>query len=110
MLDPNVVKVVADRSQRALYFSRAPIPWHRDGPAGAGARRHIGIYAYRVAALRQLTALPPSTLELIEKLEQLRALENGMDIRVADSSVPPGPDVNTPEDALRIAALLAAGP
>jgi 3-deoxy-manno-octulosonate cytidylyltransferase (CMP-KDO synthetase) len=121
MLDPNVVKLVTDREQRALYFSRAPIPWHRDdaaaGGAGGlapqrnfvGARRHIGIYAYRVAALLALTALPPSALELIEKLEQLRALENGMDIRVADSCVPPGPDVNTHEDAARVAALLASG-
>jgi 3-deoxy-manno-octulosonate cytidylyltransferase (CMP-KDO synthetase) len=62
-----------------------------------------------VGALHQLTALPPSALELIEKLEQLRALENGMDIRVADSAVPPGPDVNTAEDVRQVAALLAAG-
>jgi 3-deoxy-manno-octulosonate cytidylyltransferase (CMP-KDO synthetase) len=121
MLDPNVVKLVTDRAQRALYFSRAPIPWHRDGATlgGAagiarqqnhgGARRHIGIYAYRVGALRELTALPPGSLEQIEKLEQLRALENGMDIRVADSCVPPGPDVNSPEDAVRVAVLLAGG-
>jgi 3-deoxy-manno-octulosonate cytidylyltransferase (CMP-KDO synthetase) len=117
MLDPNVVKLVTDCHQRALYFSRAPIPWHRDGATGsgtglaqqqrfAGARRHIGIYAYRVGALRALTALPPSPLELAEKLEQLRALENGMDIRVEASCVPPGPDVNSPEDAARVAALL----
>src|SRR5258706_10268467 len=107
LLDPNVVKLVADHQQRALYFSRAPIPWQRDGAVtGAdgvarqqqfgGARRHIGVYAYRVAALLQLTALPPSALELSEKLEQLRALENAMDIRVAESCVPPGPDVNSP--------------
>ena len=91
LLDPNVVKVVTDLRQRALYFSRAPIPWSRDGaPAGlvsqrsyAGARRHLGIYAYRVAALLRLAALPPSALEQLEKLEQLRALEHGMDIRVA---------------------------
>jgi 3-deoxy-manno-octulosonate cytidylyltransferase (CMP-KDO synthetase) len=118
LLDPNVVKLVTDCTQRALYFSRAPIPWHRDGAnadgAGlaqqqlyAGSRRHIGIYAYRVGALRALTALPPSALETTEKLEQLRALENGMDIRVAESCVPPGPDVNSPADAARVAALLA---
>jgi len=117
MLDPNMVKLVTDRDGRALYFSRAPIPWHRDGAAAgtdgvvhqqqyAGARRHIGIYAYRVGALLELTALPPSPLELAEKLEQLRALENGMDIRVAESCVAPGPDVNSPEDVVRVAAML----
>jgi 3-deoxy-manno-octulosonate cytidylyltransferase (CMP-KDO synthetase) len=113
-LDPNMVKVIVDRNQRALYFSRAPIPWHRDGaPARpgsqtshAGARRHVGLYAYRVSALRQLASLPPSPLEQAEKLEQLRALENGMDIRVAEASVMPGPDVNTREDVQRVAALL----
>ena len=113
-LDPNVVKVVTDQQQRALYFSRAPIPWHRDAaPAGhasqrsfSGARRHIGIYAYRVGALRRLAALTPTPGELLEKLEQLRALEHGMDIRVADSAVLPGPDVNTAEDAARVALLL----
>jgi len=113
-LDPNVVKVVVDASQRALYFSRAPIPWHRDGaPAGIasqksfqGARRHIGIYAYRVNALRRLATLRPTALEQLEKLEQLRALENGFDIRVADSAVLPGPDVNAPEDVARVERLL----
>lgn len=120
MLDPNVVKVVTDQAQRALYFSRAPIPWHRDAAVASvgaapqprsheGARRHIGIYAYRVSALRRLTQLPPGQLEQIEKLEQLRALENGLEIRVAECAVPPGPDVNTPEDLQRVAALLAAG-
>ena len=110
LLDPNVVKVVAGASGRALYFSRAPIPWHRDtAPAGlasqatfAGARRHIGIYAYRVGALLQLASLPATPLESAEKLEQLRALENGFEIRVADSAEPAGPDVNTPEDVERV--------
>jgi 3-deoxy-manno-octulosonate cytidylyltransferase (CMP-KDO synthetase) len=82
LLDPNVVKVVADRSGRALYFSRAPIPWNRDdAPSGItsqsnveGARRHIGIYAYRVRALLRLESLAPTPLETREKLEQLRAL------------------------------------
>ncbi len=113
-LDPNLVKVVTDQQQRALYFSRAPIPWHRDAaPAGlasqrsfSGARRHIGIYSYRVGALKRLAALTPTPGELLEKLEQLRALEHGMDIRVADSTVLPGPDVNTAEDAARVALLL----
>jgi len=117
LLDPNVVKVVSDLRQRALYFSRAPIPWSRDdAPAGitsqashAGARRHIGIYAYRVSALRRIAASPPSALELIERLEQLRALEHGMDIRVADALVVPGPDVNTAADLAAVEALLAAG-
>ena len=116
LLDPNVVKVVTDGRQRALYFSRAPIPWSRDGArAGssksscAGARRHLGLYAYRVSALLRLAALPPSTLEQIEKLEQLRALEYGMDIRVGHAVVPPGPDVNTAQDLAAVAALLEAG-
>jgi 3-deoxy-manno-octulosonate cytidylyltransferase (CMP-KDO synthetase) len=113
-LDPNVVKVVTDAQGRALYFSRAPVPWQRDAPALADVRqmslpgvlRHIGIYAYRVAALRRLTALPPSPLELCEKLEQLRALENGMEILVARACEPPGPDVNSAEDFARVATLL----
>ena len=110
-LDPNVVKVVADDAGRALYFSRAPIPWHRDAAlAGetrfAGARRHIGLYAYRVAALRRLAALPVAPLEEAEKLEQLRALAHGMRVRVADAVERPGQDINTPEDLERAAALL----
>jgi 3-deoxy-manno-octulosonate cytidylyltransferase (CMP-KDO synthetase) len=116
LLDPNVVKVVTDANQRALYFSRAPIPWSRDtAPAGlasqtaiAGARRHIGIYSYRVRALLDLAALPPTPLETTEKLEQLRALENGFEIRVADTAQPPGSDVNTAEDLARVAALLTS--
>jgi 3-deoxy-manno-octulosonate cytidylyltransferase (CMP-KDO synthetase) len=110
LLDPNVVKVVAGVSGRALYFSRAPIPWHRDSaPAGlasqaslGGARRHIGIYAYRVGALLRLASWPSTPLENAEKLEQLRALENGLEIRVADSVEPAGPDVNTAEDVERV--------
>jgi 3-deoxy-manno-octulosonate cytidylyltransferase (CMP-KDO synthetase) len=109
-LDPNAVKVVTDRRGRALYFSRAPIPMHRDGAPGGrsfeGARRHVGIYAYRVAALRRLTGLAPTPLERAEKLEQLRALEHGMVIQVAEACEPPGPDVNTPEDLRRVAALI----
>lgn len=113
-LDPNAVKVVADAKGRALYFSRAPVPWHRDGaPAGlqsqsvfAGARRHIGIYAYRVGALRRLASLAPTALEKSEKLEQLRALENGLLIRVADATETPGPDVNTAADLERVSGLM----
>ncbi len=113
--DPNVVKVVADRAQRALYFSRAQIPFPRDrdradddAPPPAMARRHVGIYAYRVEALAALAALPPGTLEALERLEQLRALEHGMRICVADALVPPGPDVNSAQDLALVAALLAA--
>jgi 3-deoxy-manno-octulosonate cytidylyltransferase (CMP-KDO synthetase) len=108
--DPNVVKVVADLAQRALYFSRAPIPFERDS-AGAfsHARRHMGLYAYRVAALKRLAAVPPSPLEELEKLEQLRALELGMEIRVAQALCAPGGDVNTPADIPRVEALLAVG-
>ncbi len=110
LLDPNVVKVVTDAKQRALYFSRAPIPWSRDtAPAGiasqtrfAGARRHVGIYGYRVGALLRLASWPATPLEIAEKLEQLRALENGLEIRVADCVEPAGPDVNTPEDVERV--------
>jgi 3-deoxy-manno-octulosonate cytidylyltransferase (CMP-KDO synthetase) len=113
-LDPNTVKVVTDSTGRALYFSRAPIPWGRDSAPGgmasqrgfAGARRHIGLYAYRVAALQRLAQLPPSMLEQVEKLEQLRALENGLEISVADAVAQPGPDVNTAEDLARVAQIL----
>ncbi|MCC7462604.1 MAG: 3-deoxy-manno-octulosonate cytidylyltransferase [Gammaproteobacteria bacterium] len=114
-MDPNVVKLVTGADQRALYFSRAPIPWHRDAaPAGLAsqrsyshARRHVGIYAYRCGALRRLAAIAPTPLEQLEKLEQLRPLEHGFDIRVADAGVLPGPDVNTAEDVARVEALLA---
>lgn len=115
LLDPNVVKVVTDARGMALYFSRAPIPWNRDG-AGAGldsqsdcggARRHLGIYAYRVAALLRVAQLAPGALEEREKLEQLRALEHGMRIHVGEAGEQPGPDVNTPADLQRVSALLA---
>jgi 3-deoxy-manno-octulosonate cytidylyltransferase (CMP-KDO synthetase) len=114
LLDVNAVKVVTDGRGRALYFSRAPIPWNRAGaPAGfatqtdaSGARRHLGIYAYRVRSLLRLAALAPSALELREKLEQLRALENGLTIQVADACEAPGPDVNTAADLARAAELV----
>ncbi len=73
----------------------------------AGARRHIGIYAYRVGALRRLASLAPTQLEKTEKLEQLRALENGLVIRVADAAEKPGPDVNTVADLERVARLMS---
>ncbi|MGE0583050.1 MAG: 3-deoxy-manno-octulosonate cytidylyltransferase [Steroidobacteraceae bacterium] len=100
-LDPNVVKVVTDRGGRALYFSRAPIPHDRDGD-GFEARRHIGLYAYRAGALLRLAALPPTRLEQLEKLEQLRAIEHGMEIRVVEAAALPGVDVNTPQDLQRL--------
>jgi 3-deoxy-manno-octulosonate cytidylyltransferase (CMP-KDO synthetase) len=114
LLDTNAVKVVTDARGRALYFSRAPIPWNRAGAAAAlasqtdarGARRHLGIYAYRVGALKRLAALAPGALEMREKLEQLRALENGLSIQVADAREPAGPDVNTAADLARVEAML----
>jgi 3-deoxy-manno-octulosonate cytidylyltransferase (CMP-KDO synthetase) len=117
MLDPNVVKVVTDLAGRALYFSRAPIPWNRDGTAAgqaslrdfSGALRHLGLYAYRVGALRHLMALQPSPLELGEKLEQLRALQNGMAIVVAQAVIVPAPGIDTQEDLERARQLAIAG-
>ena len=109
--DPNVVKVVTRDDGMALYFSRAPIPFDRDGAsAGAwanrAARRHLGIYAYRVSALRAISAAPQAALERRERLEQLRALAMGFSIVVADAIEAPGPGVDTPEDLARVNALL----
>jgi 3-deoxy-manno-octulosonate cytidylyltransferase (CMP-KDO synthetase) len=102
--DPNFVKVVTDKNDRALYFSRAPIPWPRDGGAPV-ARRHIGLYAYRVDGLRAISAAPPCALEEIEKLEQLRALWLGLTIVVANAVEPPSPHVDTEEDLAKIRRL-----
>jgi 3-deoxy-manno-octulosonate cytidylyltransferase (CMP-KDO synthetase) len=96
---PSVVKVVCDATGRALYFSRAPIPYVRN-EEGAEPRRHVGIYAYRRSTLLALAELPPSALERREGLEQLRALENGIDIRVLPASGG-GVGVDTPEDLER---------
>ena len=106
--DPNVVKVVADRFGRALYFSRAPIPWPRDAGAAriAAAARHLGLYAYRVSALKQLATLAPTVLEQTERLEQLRALEHGLVIAVATACAVPGPGVDTEADLALVAALV----
>ncbi len=95
--DPNVAKVVTDRHERALYFSRAPIPFPREGGARSGLR-HIGLYAYRVGALKELAATPPCELELQEHLEQLRALWLGFVIRVAEACEVPPRGVDTEED------------
>jgi 3-deoxy-manno-octulosonate cytidylyltransferase (CMP-KDO synthetase) len=81
--NPNAVKVVTALDGRALYFSRATIPFDRDGAGFAGYRKHLGIYAYRKAALERFAALPPSWMEQVERLEQLRLLDNGIDIYVA---------------------------
>jgi 3-deoxy-manno-octulosonate cytidylyltransferase (CMP-KDO synthetase) len=113
--NPNVVKVVCDATGRALYFSRAPVPWARDAftanrdqlPAGLGALRHIGIYGYRAAFLRQYGKLAPSPLEGIEALEQLRVLWHGYSIRVAVFDHPPQPGVDTPEDLARVQKLFS---
>lgn len=83
--NPNAVKVVTALDGRALYFSRATIPFDRDAAGFAGYRKHLGIYAYRKAALERFASLAPSPLERLEKLEQLRLLENGIGIYVADA-------------------------
>jgi 3-deoxy-manno-octulosonate cytidylyltransferase (CMP-KDO synthetase) len=102
--NPNVVKVVCDARGDALYFSRAPIPWPREGAAPpAQARRHIGVYAYRRDFLLRFAELEPGVLEALEKLEQLRALERGFRIRVV-ASVAPSLEVDTAEDLTRARA------
>lgn len=108
---PHVVKVVMDREGRALYFSRSPIPASGHGSERKPEQvwRHLGIYAYRVGALQRLTATPACYLETCEKLEQLRALWLGMEIRVAVATENHGPDVDTPEDLAAAAAYLTAG-
>jgi 3-deoxy-manno-octulosonate cytidylyltransferase (CMP-KDO synthetase) len=111
--NPNVVKVVLDAQQRALYFSRAPIPWWRDGRSRGtpihpeqAPLRHVGLYAYRAGFLRRFPALPASPLEAVESLEQLRVLWHGERIAVHVSASRPGPGVDTPEDLERVRALL----
>lgn len=113
--NPNVVKVVVDAAGRALYFSRAPIPWWRDGRAAGSAAlpspaplRHIGLYAYRAGFLRRFPQLEPAPQERIESLEQLRVLWHGERIAVHVSAQAPGPGVDTPEDLARVRALFGA--
>ncbi|WMJ68626.1 3-deoxy-manno-octulosonate cytidylyltransferase [Stenotrophomonas sp. 24(2023)] len=116
LFDPNVVKLVRNVRGEALYFSRAPIAWHRDGfarsrealPAGHQWLRHIGIYGYRAGFLQQVAAMPPGTLEQMEALEQLRVLEAGFAIQVALSPQPFPPGIDTPEDLERAEAILQA--
>lgn len=113
LFDPNCVKVVFDADGRALMFSRAPLPWHRDrfardrvGDLPRPAFRHIGMYAYRVGALKTFAAMPRGALEEIEALEQLRVLQAGWIILVSPTPVPVPAGVDTAEDLERVRALL----
>ena len=107
--DPNIVKVVANAGGRALYFSRAPIPFHRDSDNRefAGAFRHLGIYAYRVGALKRFSAAVPGVLERAESLEQLRAFDLDIPIALAEAVATPGPGVDTPADLARVEQLMS---
>lgn len=113
-VNPNVVKVVLDGAGRALYFSRAPMPWWRDGNANGvtalpspAPLRHIGLYAYQAGFLRRFPTLPACPLEAVESLEQLRVLWHGERIAVHVTPSRPGPGVDTPEDLARVRALFA---
>ncbi|NLG83725.1 MAG: 3-deoxy-manno-octulosonate cytidylyltransferase [Firmicutes bacterium] len=106
--DPNVVKVVVNLKGDALYFSRRPIPYPRRVEEGLVAYEHIGLYCYRREFLLHLATLPPTPLEKIESLEQLRVLEHGYPIRVVvTSSSSPTLAVDTPEDLKRVRAIMA---
>ena len=111
-VNPNVVKAVLDAAGMALYFSRAPVPWWRDGFAGGVKRlptpaplRHIGIYGYRVSFLQQFPTLAQAPMEVCEALEQLRALWHGYRIAVHVTDETPGPGVDTPADLERVRLL-----
>lgn len=113
--NPDVVKLVVDANGLALYFSRAPLPWHRDrfasdrvGPLPVAGLRHIGIYAYRAGFLARFAAMPPGVLEQAEALEQLRVLEAGHRIAVAATPVPFPPGVDTEHDLVRAQARFEA--
>jgi 3-deoxy-manno-octulosonate cytidylyltransferase (CMP-KDO synthetase) len=109
--NPNVVKVVLDARSRALLFSRAPLPWWRDGhgalPQEPPALRHVGLYGYRAGFLRRFPTLPMAPLERTEALEQLRVLWHGERIAVHVSAQAPGPGVDTPADLERVRLLYA---
>jgi 3-deoxy-manno-octulosonate cytidylyltransferase (CMP-KDO synthetase) len=111
-VNPNVVKVVLDARNTALYFSRAPIAWWRDGGINAlpnpAPLRHVGLYGYRVGFLREFPRLAISPLEVTESLEQLRAMWHGHRIAVHISPHSPGPGVDTPEDLARVRAHFEA--
>ena len=106
LFDPNVVKVVVDKGDCAVYFSRAPIPWDRETlsfsqislPTNRDYYRHIGIYAYRSGFLKQYVSWPPAPIEIVESLEQLRVLWNDYKVHVAIADELPFPGVDTPED------------
>ena len=103
--NPSAVKVVTAADGRALYFSRATIPYDRDNSGFAGYRKHLGVYAYRKAALQKFATTPPSWIEQVERLEQLRLLDNGIDIHIA-----PAPSdtigVDTEEDLRAAEAVI----
>ena len=115
--NPNVVKVVLDKAGRALYFSRATIPWARDAfarthdtlPEGMPIYRHYGLYAYRASFLRAYPHLAPAPVERLEALEQLRALWHGFRIAVDVTHGTPAPGIDTPEDLKRVQALYEDG-
>lgn len=116
--NPNVVKVVTDALNMAMYFSRAPIGWWRDGssaglpqlPLSPKPLRHIGIYAYRVGFLKQFPTLPQADIEVCEALEQLRALWHGHRIAVHVTALAPVPGVDTPEDLERVRQFFLSAP
>lgn len=111
--DPNIVKLVMDKHGRALYFSRASIPWDRDEfaldkhclPADSGYYRHIGLYAYRAGFIKHYNEMQPCKLEITESLEQLRVLWNGYQIHVSVTNTPPGHGVDTQQDLDRMNTL-----
>lgn len=113
LFNPNAVKVVCDANRRAMYFSRAPIPWARDAltagervlAPGLPAMQHIGLYAYRVGFLKQYPRLPVGPLEKFESLEQLRAMENGFSIAVLGIEHHPAPGVDTEADLERVRGI-----
>ena len=115
IFDPNAVKVVVDSDSHALYFSRAPLPWDRSNFADGEPTeikphcwyRHLGIYAYRVWALKKFVSWSPSRLEQIESLEQLRFLENGISIVMAHVNEPLSAGIDTPDDLARVRELFA---
>jgi 3-deoxy-manno-octulosonate cytidylyltransferase (CMP-KDO synthetase) len=110
--NPNAVKLVTDAQGRVLYFSRAPIPWPRDGLSAANlalAKRHIGLYAYRVGVLRRFITWPVSALEETEKLEQLRAMHNGITIHAERCCEPIPAGVDTAADLEHVRQLVQAG-
>ncbi len=108
--NPNIVKIARSSDGRALYFSRAPIPFHREATAHPKYLRHLGVYAYEARWLLEMAALGPSPLEEIEKLEQLRALEHGVSIRVLEVQGTIDIAIDTPQDLERAQAWLRRNP